>query len=130
MTDPTLNRRRVLAGTAAALSAPVAALPALAGAPEPANPDAALLALGRDLDVAWARERETFAAFAGVDTPEADDLTGAASDATSAIVAQIERLSATTLAGLGRDREDLRVLNSPSDGSQRSIPDGIAVLVE
>ena len=36
----------------------------------------------------------------------------------------------TTLAGLGRDQEDLRVLNSPSDGSQRSIPDGIAVLVD
>ena len=36
----------------------------------------------------------------------------------------------TTLAGLGRDRTELRVLNSPSDGSQRSIPDGIAVLVD
>ena len=36
----------------------------------------------------------------------------------------------TTLAGLGRDQEELRVLNSPSDGSQRSIPDGIAVLVD
>ena len=35
----------------------------------------------------------------------------------------------TTVAGLGRDREDLRVLNSPSDGTQRQIPDGIAVLV-
>ena len=35
----------------------------------------------------------------------------------------------TTLAGLGRDQEDLRVLNSPSDGTQRKIPDGIAVLV-
>jgi exopolysaccharide biosynthesis protein len=34
----------------------------------------------------------------------------------------------TTIAGLGRDRESLRVLNSPSDGSQRSIPDGIAVI--
>ena len=36
----------------------------------------------------------------------------------------------TTMAGLGRDGTDLRVLNSPSDGSQRQIPDGIAVLVD
>ena len=35
----------------------------------------------------------------------------------------------TTLAGLGRRSGDLRVLNSPSDGAQRQIPDGIAVLV-
>lgn len=34
----------------------------------------------------------------------------------------------TTIAGLGRDRDSLRVLNSPSDGSQRSIADGIAVI--
>ncbi|WP_432476711.1 phosphodiester glycosidase family protein [Nocardioides sp. GXQ0305] len=34
----------------------------------------------------------------------------------------------TTVAGLGRGRKALRVLNSPSDGSQRPIPDGIAVL--
>jgi hypothetical protein len=33
----------------------------------------------------------------------------------------------STLAGLNR-RDRLRVLNSPSDGSQRAIPDGIAVL--
>ncbi len=36
----------------------------------------------------------------------------------------------TTIAGLGRDHTDLRVLNSPSDGSQRSIPEGLAVLVD
>lgn len=35
----------------------------------------------------------------------------------------------TTLAGLDR-RDRLRVLNSPSDGGQRSVPDGIAVLVD
>jgi hypothetical protein len=34
----------------------------------------------------------------------------------------------TTIAGLGRDRETMRVLNSPSDGSQRSIADGLAVI--
>ena len=33
----------------------------------------------------------------------------------------------TTVAGMSRSGEELRVLNSPSDGSQRSIPDGIAV---
>ena len=36
----------------------------------------------------------------------------------------------TTMLGLDRAREDLAVLNRPSDGSQRSIPDGIAVLVD
>ena len=36
----------------------------------------------------------------------------------------------TTMAGLEPRRQDLRVLNSPSDGSQRPIPDGIAVLVD
>ena len=47
MTDAILNRRRLLAGTAAALSAPVAAVPALGAASAPANPDAALIALCR-----------------------------------------------------------------------------------
>ena len=100
MTDTTLNRRRILAAGTATLASPLAAVPALAAVTTGPHPDALLLALGRDLDVAWATERETFAAFAGVDTPEADDLTDAASDATSAIVAEIEQLSATTLAGL------------------------------
>ena len=36
----------------------------------------------------------------------------------------------TTMAGLGRDGSDLRVLNSPSDGAQRQIPDGIAVIAK
>ena len=36
----------------------------------------------------------------------------------------------TTMAGLGRDGTDLRVLNSPSDGSQRQVPDGIAVFAK
>ncbi len=34
----------------------------------------------------------------------------------------------TTMAGLARDQETMRVLNSPSDGSQRSIADGVAVI--
>jgi hypothetical protein len=34
----------------------------------------------------------------------------------------------TTIAGLARDGRTMRVLNSPSDGSQRSIADGIAVI--
>ncbi len=36
----------------------------------------------------------------------------------------------TTMAGLSRDGSDLRVLNSPSDGAQRQIPDGIAVIAK
>ena len=36
----------------------------------------------------------------------------------------------STVAGLNRRRDRLRVLNSPSDGLQRPIPDGIAVLVD
>lgn len=35
----------------------------------------------------------------------------------------------TTVAGLSRSGGELQVLNSPSDGTERSIPDGIAVLV-
>jgi hypothetical protein len=34
----------------------------------------------------------------------------------------------TTMAGLKRDRSTMRVLNSPSDGAERSIPDGIAAI--
>jgi hypothetical protein len=52
MTDATLNRRRVLAGTAAALTAPVAAPPALAAIVAP-HPDAALIASARAAVELW-----------------------------------------------------------------------------
>jgi hypothetical protein len=54
VTDATLNRRRVLAGTAAALSAPAAAVPTLAAAAGGPHPDAALLALGESWQAARA----------------------------------------------------------------------------
>ena len=80
------SRRRFLAGlplagTAIGLSAPALAAP---------DADAALLALGHDLDAAWKAE----GLAAGEDDQEA------AFDRSSAIVGRIEVLAAKTMAGV------------------------------
>ena len=82
MTDAILNRRRLLAGTAAALSAPVAAVPALAGAFR--EPDAALIALCRRC-----LERTDYVNTAALAENWSDEKVNAACDEIHAMEAQI-----------------------------------------
>lgn len=89
----TASRRRFL------MTAPAAALAIHTGAPI-GEPDADLLDLGRQLRAAWAAENETAAKWAGTYTAEAARATTAAADTTRAIAERIEKLPATTLAGV------------------------------
>ena len=83
--DP--SRRRFLAvGSAAAVFA------SLHEAIAAKAPDDHLIALGRELDAAWANERE-------MNESGSDAELGAACDKTNAIVGQIKKIPATTLEG-------------------------------
>ena len=82
MTDPTLNRRRILAAGTAALASPLAAVPALAGAPP--HPDAALIALCRRC-----LERTDYVNTAALAENWSDEKVNAACDEIHAMDAQI-----------------------------------------
>ncbi len=84
MTDAILNRRRILAGTAVALSAPVAAVPALAAVTEGPHPDAALIALCRRC-----LERTDYVNTAALAENWSDEKVNAACDEIHAMEAQI-----------------------------------------
>jgi hypothetical protein len=91
------TRRGFLMNTVAVLplSSPSIAAPSLV------QPDAKMLELGAQLEVAWAEENAVNLKTDLMDDfVEADRLCGEAADRTSAIVAQIERLSASTIDGL------------------------------
>ncbi len=66
----------------------------------PVHADAALLALGGRLEKLWIAEQAAFARSAAEDSDEAGDLAEVACGASSAVVEQIEAMSATTFAGV------------------------------
>jgi hypothetical protein len=90
MADTNLNRRCILAG-AVALASPVAAVPALAATPAPADPDAALIALCGRFRAEWAAMNHL---------PDDDDVTDAAGDCLWQVEDEIAELPATTTRGL------------------------------
>jgi hypothetical protein len=94
-TNPT--RRALLAGVGAAAAPPAVAAPSAA-----AHPDAELIRLGDALDVAWAVENRAFEAAKG-EHDDSGPLTlkaQKAQEAASEIVARVEAIPATSLAGV------------------------------
>ena len=84
MTDPTLNRRRILAAGTAALASPLAAVPALAAVTEGPHPDAALIARCRRC-----LERTDYVNTAALAENWSDEKVNAACDEIHAMEAQI-----------------------------------------
>ncbi|MDX7953408.1 hypothetical protein P7D22_19775 [Lichenihabitans sp. Uapishka_5] len=93
---------------AAALTVPATILAAA-----PAGSDADLIALGAEMDAAWAFQRDVQAATAGGVSQMAESKFEAAFERTAEIVDRIEALTATTLAGL---RVKLRGIDWCRDG--------------
>jgi hypothetical protein len=90
------TRRAVMAGLAAA---PVAGLPAIAGGVD-AGDDAALLELGKRLEVAWAHESIAYSLIVDNQDDVGEELANEAKDRTSEIVDAIIEVKATTFEGL------------------------------
>jgi len=76
------------------------AIPAVALASAPASADAALIALGEELETAWAAEIAAYAQYRGDFSLEHEAITDAAYEATKAVILRIEAVPASTMEGL------------------------------
>lgn len=94
--------RRAFGGLATKSVAAVAAvaIPAVALASEPTSADAALVALGEQLEAAWAATTAADEKYRDDLSPEAEAITEASYEAAAAIVHQIETVPASTIDGL------------------------------
>jgi len=94
--------RRAFGGLATKSVAAVAAaaIPAVALASEPTSADAALLALGEQLEAAWAATTAAYEKYRDDPSLEAGVITDVADKAAAAIVHQIEAVPASTIDGL------------------------------
>jgi putative ubiquitin-RnfH superfamily antitoxin RatB of RatAB toxin-antitoxin module len=95
---PGVNRRVLMNMLVSTSAAAVAAAPFAAEAAPVESADAELVALGRELLVAWGHENQVFAI--APNTPAGQGACNAASDATAAVVSEIEAIPARSLAGL------------------------------